>query len=59
MRCMNDCQEDKKALANLYDMPDLTKTLQPKCPKCDGPARPHILFFDESYKDEYCRITEL
>ncbi|CAD8132739.1 unnamed protein product [Paramecium octaurelia] len=59
MRCSQECTLEKDELATLYEMPDLTKNLRPKCPKCGEDARPHILFFDESYTNENCRIQEL
>lgn len=47
MRCMTSCTN------NLFKMPDLSKNNLPICPKCNGPARPHTLFFDESYNEEF------
>lgn len=36
-------------------MPNLKKELEPNCPKCGEKGRPHTLFFDESYQEEFYR----
>lgn len=55
MRCNEKCTEGKDGEDILFDMADLNETLIPKCPRCGKQARPHILFFDESYNEEYYR----
>ena len=45
----------KDCLYKLYDMPELEIGVIPKCPDCGEMARPHILFFDESYDDLHYR----
>lgn len=36
-----------------------TPNTLPKCPKCNGLARPHTLFFDESYNEEYYFVNTI
>ena len=54
MRCDISCSN------RLFPSPEVSqasyergKTPLPKCPLCKGLARPHTLFFDESYNEEY------
>jgi len=51
MRCDNSCTTD------LFPSPKVgcADDFVPECPKCKGVARPHTLFFDESYEQEYYR----
>jgi NAD-dependent deacetylase len=48
MRCAADCTLD------VYAMPDDVSEprTQLRCPRCGGMARPHVLWFDESYDEE-------
>ena len=43
MRCAEDCTLD------IYPIPEQTPL--PSCPRCGGMARPHVLWFDESYDE--------
>lgn len=59
MRCFNDC------LSTIYPIPEgvSNKTRNDEltenerrlltCPACGGPTRPHVLWFDETYNEEY------
>lgn len=48
MRCAADCTLD------VFPMPeDVSEPrVQLRCPRCGGMARPHVLWFDESYDEE-------
>ncbi len=62
VRCGNACSRD------IYPLPDGVKTKEKnepldekdkdalKCPKCGNSLRPHVLWFDESYNEEYYRF---
>jgi NAD-dependent deacetylase len=57
MRCAADCTLDRvpipdgvPVLARGEDVPGETKALL-VCPRCRGIARPHVLWFDESYDE--------
>ncbi|CAN5819656.1 NAD-dependent deacylase [soil metagenome] len=57
MRCAKDCVLDRFPIPD--GVPDLDKGAdvdQPTrallvCPRCGGPARPHVLWFDEAYDE--------
>lgn len=51
MRC------DKSCTTDLFPGPKVgcDDDFVPTCPRCMGVARPHTLFFDESYEQEYYR----
>jgi NAD-dependent deacetylase len=61
MRCSHACTEA------LFPLPDGLKPKQPgenltaadrrlvRCPQCDAYARPHVLWFDETYNEKYFR----
>ncbi len=51
MRC------DKSCTTDLFPAPKVgcADDFVPECPKCKGVARPHTLFFDENYEQEYYR----
>ncbi len=51
MRCDKNCTTD------LFSGPKVgcADDFVPECPKCKGVARPHTLFFDEGYDQEYYR----
>ncbi len=51
MRCDKNCTTD------LFSGPKVgcADDFVPECPKCKGVARPHTLFFDEGYVQEYYR----
>ncbi len=59
MRCSRSCSHEVYPIPN--EVPDKLKgepmTDQDRrllrCPKCGEPARPHILWFDESYNEEF------
>jgi NAD-dependent deacetylase len=58
MRCARDCTlartpipDAVPALAKGEDVSDAIKALL-VCPRCKGMARPHVLWFDESYDEE-------
>ena len=58
MRCANECTTDRYAIPD--DVPALAKgesvsaavRARLVCPRCGGMARPHVLWFDESYDEE-------
>ena len=62
MRCANACS------AELYPLPTSAPLLAKddplteeafeslRCPECDAPARPHVLWFDECYDEELYRF---
>ncbi len=63
MRCANDCVLDRwpipdavPALAKGEDVTAQIKALL-VCPRCRGMARPHVLWFDESYDEERYFLT--
>ena len=50
MRCGDECH------LKLYDYPkNIKKDEIPKCPKCRAPMKPHILLFDEIYREDLYR----
>lgn len=58
MRCADDCVPDRwpipdgvPDLARGEQVPDSVKALL-VCPRCGAGARPHVLWFDESYDEE-------
>jgi len=55
MRCEHDCSNQ------LYRAPDPScdDYFVPTCPKCGDRARPHCLFFDETYRDEFYQTEGL
>ncbi len=63
MRCSRECT------VAIYPIPEAVDTDWEKgraltekeeallrCPQCNGPARPHVLWFDESYDEEHFRF---
>jgi NAD-dependent deacetylase len=52
MRCLQSCT------SNLYPIPDETTGI-PKCPNCGKFARPHVLWFDETYNELYYGATSV
>jgi len=63
MRCSNECS--KKIFPMPEDAPNKSKQdpLTPEdrarliCPKCKGLARPHVLWFDECYDEDFFRFN--
>jgi NAD-dependent deacetylase len=60
MRCADDCAPGAAAIVPIPDgVPDLARGERVSddararlvCPRCGGPARPHVLWFDESYDE--------
>lgn len=49
MRCAGDCDVDP--------MPIPAERDRLRCPTCGGPARPHVLWFDESYDERLFRYA--
>ncbi len=49
MRCFNECSD------TLYKIEE-NQTGVPTCPNCDGPMRPHVLWLDEFYDEEYYKF---
>jgi NAD-dependent deacetylase len=41
-RCAAECTPERFAITDGV----------PRCPRCGGPSRPHVLWFDESYDEE-------
>ena len=50
MRCFKDCSD------RIYLIPQETTKL-PVCPLCGQLARPHVLWFDESYNEHFYKYT--
>ncbi len=62
MRCVSECKErvyplpfeiDGKNKGDHFTEKDRGLL---KCPDCSGPVRPHVLWFDESYNENYYRL---
>ncbi|MBL0220688.1 MAG: RNA polymerase subunit sigma [Myxococcales bacterium] len=57
MRCANDCVLDRfpipEAVPELGRGDEISLEVRAllRCPRCSGPARPHVLWFDESYDE--------
>jgi NAD-dependent deacetylase len=49
MRCARDCVLDRWPIPDEVTAVDRARLV---CPKCGGTARPHVLWFDESYDEE-------
>ena len=62
MRCFNECQDKLYPLPQSVWPREKNKPLDDKekqiltCPDCGGIARPHVLWFDECYNEEYFRF---
>lgn len=63
MRCARDCTPTRPvipdavpALARGEEVPDDVRALL-VCPRCGGMARPHVLWFDETYDEERYFLT--
>jgi NAD-dependent deacetylase len=62
-RCADECSAERHLLPD--DLPVLAKGdavddatwARLRCPRCGGPARPHVLWFDESYDEPRYRWT--
>lgn len=50
MRCANDCSTE------LWPVPDDTEPAALMCKRCDCRARPHVLWFDETYDEPLFRF---
>ncbi|MDH3727300.1 MAG: RNA polymerase subunit sigma [Myxococcales bacterium] len=63
MRCVRECLPAPVPVPETIDvcwergrpLTDLERDAL-RCPSCDGPARPHVLWFDESYDEENFRF---
>jgi NAD-dependent deacetylase len=63
MRCLHECAPDPVPLPEAVDVRwDRGRPLGEReralllCPRCAGPARPHVLWFDEVYDEEHFRF---
>jgi NAD-dependent deacetylase len=62
MRCVSECKEHVYPLPPEIDGKEKGDQLTArdrrllKCPDCSGPVRPHVLWFDESYNENYYRL---
>jgi NAD-dependent deacetylase len=62
MRCANECSTTLYAMPDGVASKDQGNRLTPeelallRCPRCDGPSRPHVLWFDESYNEHHFRF---
>lgn len=62
MRCANECSTGVFALPAAVKTKGRDEPLTPadknllRCPVCKGPARPHVLWFDEVYDETYYRL---
>ncbi len=63
MRCSVDCSSDlypiptfipERPVSKVYDLQLLEKLV---CPKCGQRTRPHVLWFDESYDEQFFRFN--
>ena len=54
MRCFKECNSEVIKLGDqIHDLDHM-----PMCDKCGGVMRPHVLWFDESYNEQfYCYDT--
>ncbi len=59
MRCDRECSQAVYPIPEVVsdkakgeDLTDSDRQLL-RCPKCGGPTRPHVLWFDETYNEEY------
>ena len=57
MRCADDCVLDRWPIPDAVPDLDRGEPVSPatrallECPRCGGPARPHVLWFDEAYDE--------
>lgn len=62
MRCWHECSTEQyeipQAIGDFLREDKLQEHHKAllKCPKCDGPARPHVLWFDECYDEDRFRF---
>lgn len=62
MRCSMECSNENYKIPLLLQTTDKNRILREeekkllRCPKCSAKTRPHILWFDESYNEEYYRF---
>lgn len=56
MRWYNECHP---AVYPTPDRPKESEDVIPKCPNCGEMMRPHILWFDESYNEEYYKLNSV
>lgn len=63
MRCAGECTEALTPVPSTFDHWTRDRELAPedadrlRCPACGGPARPHVLWFDEVYNEPFYRLT--
>jgi NAD-dependent SIR2 family protein deacetylase len=58
MHCSNeeeDCSNNFYLAPKLQDVPDF-KNHVPLCNSCGSSMKPHCMFFDESYSEQYYRL---
>lgn len=62
MRCARECVPDRVPVPDGVAAPPKGEPVAPevrellRCPTCGGPARPHVLWFDESYDEPRYRL---
>jgi len=62
MRCAKGCTSEQYAVPDTVHTPERNGVLheddepQLRCPRCDGWARPHVLWFDECYDEGWYRF---
>jgi NAD-dependent deacetylase len=62
MRCADDCSPDLTPIPDVLDEIEAGQALTEAqeallvCPRCQGRARPHVLWFDESYDEPLFRF---
>ena len=49
MRCFDECDSSVREIGDQIQDLDFI----PTCDKCDGLMRPHVLWFDEQYNQQY------
>ncbi|WP_373500021.1 NAD-dependent deacetylase [Desulfococcus sp.] len=63
MRCAAECVETLTPVPSVFESWTRERTLTQedaallRCPACGGPARPHVLWFDEVYNEPFYRLT--
>jgi len=63
MRCGDDCCDDAWPVPEAIGAIDREQQLSAaqqellRCPRCAGPSRPHVLWFDETYDEEHYRFV--
>lgn len=63
MRCSQECSNEIYEMADFIPTTPISKKFPPeqlkelRCPRCNELSRPHVLWFDECYNEEYYRFN--